>query len=124
MLVFRSFAIGLLAACFALLVMRPPIVRVVQQPVWLPPTLRFERPAPEVPVPTIIDAAPGISAAQLALTIRLAPGEHIAAIDDTRVAGEINAGLVLASRDLRSRQFIDFTVAGPRGDRRVLVLMH
>ena len=119
MLVFRSVSVGLLLACFAMLVARPPVeLRVTQaaQPA-------VERPEPP-PTATIIDVAPGITAMQLAGTIHLAAGEQIIAVDDIAVTGNVGAGLLLASRDLRSRQFIDFSVAGPQGERRVLALLH
>jgi hypothetical protein len=120
MFVFRSLSVGLLTACFALLVARPAVeLRVTQAP---PPTIAVPEPGP--PVPTIIDVAPGITAMQLAATLHLAPGEQIIAVDDVAVTSDVGAGLLLASRDLRSRQFIDFSVAGPEGERRVLALLH
>lgn len=122
MLVFRSVSVGLLFACFALLVVRPAVhVRVAHEAVQ-PATIAIPEPAPIVP--TIIDVAPGITAAQLATTIHLAPGEQIVAIDDIAVSGTLGAGMWLAARELRSRQFIDFTVDGPAGERRVLALLH
>ncbi len=124
MLVFRSFAVGLTAAFLALLVMRPAVVlRVVPAPLASEASHLVLEP-PREPTPTIIDVAPGVSAAQLASAIRLAPGEHIIAVDDMAVSGDVAAGLVLASRTLRSREFIDFTVVGPVGERRVLALLH
>ena len=122
MLVFRSFAIGLLAACFALLVMRPE-VRVTHVVPTQVPTIALSQHRTD-PAPTIVDVAPGISAAQLALAIRLAPGEQITSVDDVAVSGNVGAGLMLASRTLRSGEYIDFSVAGPRGERRVLALLH
>jgi hypothetical protein len=122
MLVFRSVSVGLLFACFALLVVRPAVqVRVAHEAVQ-PATITIPEPAPIVP--TIIDVAPGITAAQLATTIHLAPGEQIVAVDDIAVSGTLGAGMWLASRELRSRQFIDITVDGPAGERRVLALLH
>ncbi len=131
MLVFRSFAIGLSAACFALLVMRPTVeLRVAEAPplhahaaaLRYHPSPRTAEPI--VPVPTIIDAAPGITASQLAAAIRLEPGEQIVTVDEVAVDSDLDAGIVLASRDLRSRDFIDLGVTGPEGNRRVLVLLH
>ncbi|HEX5060158.1 MAG TPA: hypothetical protein VFV99_12395 [Kofleriaceae bacterium] len=121
MVVFRSFAIGLLAACFALLVMRPEVHVTHVVPAQVATLALSQR---QEPAPTIVDVAPGISAAQLALAIRLAPGEQITSIDDVAVSGNVGAGLVLASRSLRSGEYIDFSVAGPRGERRVLALLH
>lgn len=124
MLAFRSFAIGLTAACFALLVMRPAVVlRVVPVPLSTEASLVAHRPPP-IAAPTIIDVAPGVTATQLASAIRLLPGERIIAVDDAAVSGDVGAGLVLATRALRSGQFIDFTVVGSAGERRVLALLH
>ena len=122
MFVFRSLSVGLLLACFALLVSRPAIeLRVAHEAPQLA-TPSIADPAPVAP--TIIDVAPGITAAQLAMTIQLAPGEQITAVDDVAVAGNIGAGMLLASRTLRSGAFIDFSVDGPSGQRRVLALLH
>jgi hypothetical protein len=128
MLVFRSFAIGLSAACFALLVMGPTVE--IHECFTGPTQAQLARAAQgqlahAAPVlPTIIDAAPGITAAQLAMTIRLQPGEQIVSLDDVSVTSDLSAGILLASRDLRARQYIDVGVAGPSGERRVLVLLH
>ncbi len=122
MLVFRSVSVGLLFACFALLAARPAIELRVQHDTPQAPAIAIPAPAPAVP--TIIDVAPGVTAAQLAMAIQLAPGEQIMSVDDIAVSGTLGAGMLLASRDLRSRQFIDFTVDGPRGERRVLALLH
>ena len=126
MLVFRSFAIGLLAACVALLAMRPSVI-VVQPPaielaqVALPASME---PRPASAPPTIVDVAPGVSDDQLALAIRLAPGERIAFANDVAVPPNLPASYVFASRGPRSGQFYDLVVSGLAGDRRVLVLMH
>ena len=134
MLLFRSFAIGLSAACFALLVLRPAVVVQVtraappEQPLSLvvPPLPSFMAgPALSVAdIPTIVDVAPGMSAAQIAATVRLQPGEQITSVDDAPVTSSLGAGLLLANRGLAPHQFIDFGVSGPAGERRVLVLLH
>ncbi len=121
MVVFRSVTVGLLFACFALLLVRPSELVVVRETSQVP-TLAIADPPRNVP--TIIDVAPGVTAAQLAMTIQLAPGEQITAVDDIAVAGNMGAGLLLASRSLRSGAFIDFSVDGPQGERRVLALLH
>lgn len=121
MVVFRSITIGLLFACFALLLTRSTELLVVREASQTPLPARAE---PPPNLPTIIDVAPGVTAAQLALTIQLAPGEQITAVDDEAVAGTMGAGLVLASRALKSGEFIDFSVDGPQGERRVLALLH
>lgn len=117
MLVFRSLTIGLLSACFLLLITRP----IVEVRMTRGPRLHVSLPAHP---PTIIDVAPGVSGAQLASLIRLAPGEHVASIDDAAVNGDLGAGVVLAGLDLHGRQFIDLGVSGASGERRVLVLLH
>jgi hypothetical protein len=137
MFVFRSLSVGLLAACFALLVARPTVeLRVAHESASTYETAAhagvhdpaqratIALPAPEPPAPTIIDVAPGVTAMQLAATIHLRAGEQIVAVDDVAVTGDLGAGILLASRDLRSRQFIDVSVAGPEGERRVLALLH
>jgi hypothetical protein len=124
MLVFRSLAFGFLATFIAGIVLGP---RDFHPGSWPPraaePSHVFLEP-PREPAPAIIDVAPGVTTTQLASAIRLAPGEHISAVDDAAVSGDVEAGLVLATRELRSRQFIDFTVIGPAGERRVLALLH
>src|SRR5688500_12630427 len=118
MLVFRSLAIGLLAACFALLLTRPRLdVRYVLLPVADYAKLPSFHAGPAYEPPTIIDAAPGITHAQLAETIRLAPGEHIAAIDDVRASNDLSAGMILAARTMRSGEFIHVAVSAPAGER-------
>jgi hypothetical protein len=130
MLVFRSFAIGLSAACFALLVMGPTVeihecfTGPTQPEAQLARAAQGQLAHAAPVLPTIIDAAPGITAAQLAMTIRLQPGEQIVSLDDVSVTSDLSAGILLASRDLRARQYIDVGVAGPSGERRVLVLLH
>ncbi len=144
MLVFRSLAIGLSAACFALLVMRPTVeLRVTDTssaatvtPAYAPaarqlawssraePAPRKPRIASRAPRPTIIDVAPGITATQLAATLHLRSGERIVSVDDVAVADNVAAGVALASRDLGAQRFIDVGVAGPGGERRIIVLMH
>ena len=116
MLVFRSLTLGLLGACFMLLLTRPTEIRVVQQ--------SRQHVAPMPPTATIIDVAAGVTSAQLAALIRLAPGEHVASIDDAAIVNDVGAGVALASVALSSRRFIDVEVAGPAGTRRVLVLLH
>lgn len=119
MLVFRSLAIGLCAGCFALLVHSPTIeLRVIESP---PAALA---PAPPHPAPTIVDAAPGITSEQLALALRLEPGEQIVSVDDVFVGSTIGAGVALARRERHPGQYIDVGVTGPAGERRILVLLH
>jgi hypothetical protein len=123
MMLFRSFAVGLLGACLLLVLLRPP--RVVR-----PRRIEHDRElvaiAAAVPsrAPTIIDVAPGASASQIARLVRLAADERITAVDDRPVTGNLDAGTAIARPT--GRTFIDLTIAGPDPgmQRRVLVLVH
>ncbi|HUJ61729.1 MAG TPA: hypothetical protein VLX92_24665 [Kofleriaceae bacterium] len=112
MLVYRSLALGLAGACLLLLASRPIVtVRVVGAP-------RARRAEPVA----IIDVAPGLAPAQRAALVRLAPGEHVIAIDD-RPGDDLAAGAAIALRDARPG-FLDLQVASARGAHRLLVLFH
>lgn len=117
MLAFRSLAVGLLGACFLLLVSRPATqVRVERE---LVPVLQ----APP-PTATIIDVAPGLTAIEVARLVHLQGDEHVVAVDDRPVSGDLDAGSVIATIEPRSNRFVDLTVASATGARRILVLMH
>ncbi len=75
-------------------------------------------------MPTIVDVAPGLTHAQLAGVIVLEEDEQIAAIDDVPVTSTLDAGGRLAAVDLRTQRYIDFSITGPHGPRRMLVLLH
>jgi hypothetical protein len=154
MLLFRSLTLGLLGACFLLIATRPtfvvhrdcslqtPMVAATQRPpvrhlsgrtaafgVGADGAPLAALPAVEVSHPTalppsVVDVAPGVSASRLASLVRLDEGEHVTTIDDQAVSGDIDAGVRLATLDLRARRYIDLGVEGPRGTRRVLVLLH
>ncbi|HEY5928380.1 MAG TPA: hypothetical protein VIV11_42130 [Kofleriaceae bacterium] len=139
MLVYRllyAFAIGLVVGGALFLgSMHMPLPRIE---ITLPASIEQTRPVPTLalhdrrvaeawptnPAPTIIDVAPGITAVQLELALRLAADEQIVGIDGVAVTSQLGAGLLLASRDLRSREFLDLQVRGDAGERRVLVLLH
>src|SRR5689334_8077711 len=111
MLLFRSLALGLLGACLMLLAQHPEgEVRIVQ----LPPIVR---PAP--PPASIVDVAAGVTAGQLGALVHLAPGEHVVAVGERPVVGDLEAGALLAQLDARSGNFVDLTVAGATGPRRL-----
>jgi hypothetical protein len=129
MLVFRSLTLGLLGACVLLLARRPPV------------ELRQNDAVPAAPPPpiaaTIVDVAAGVSPELIPSLVRLRPGEHVTAIDDTAVGSDLEAGGLLP-RQARVRlstafgggtygghdAFLDLTVTGADGPRRVLVLLH
>jgi hypothetical protein len=108
-MLFRSLAVGLLAAFFVLLVAEPR-VSYVHVPVVDEPIAAAQAHAP----PTIVDVAPGVSLDQLPFVLELAPGERVSSVD--RLEG--------ARADRHRNQFVDLTVTGPAGERRVLVLLH
>jgi hypothetical protein len=85
-------------------------------------TAAAERSPGGVPV-NVIDVAPGVSPAQIAGLIALAPGEHLAAVNERAPASDLEAGALIASRARRG-EFLDLTVTRPAGERRVLVLLH
>ena len=120
MLLFRSIVVGLLGACCLLLAARPRCEIAVRSV----PALPTHAPTWESLRPTIVDVAPLVAPGELAKLVRLSPGEHVIAIDDARVAGDLEAGALLAKVDLAPKHYVDLTVAGPLGERRVLVLLH
>jgi hypothetical protein len=117
MLLFRSLALGLLGACFLLLAMRPATTHVVDHVDRV-----VYRAAP--PVATLVDVAMGVPAAQLGSLVHLEAGEHVIAIDDRPVTGDLDAGAVLAQLTSRPA-FVDLEIAGGHGgQRRVVLLLH
>src|ERR1700691_1923306 len=96
MLLFRSLAIGLLGACCLLLATRPPaqvrFVRDSGEPVIERERIVY-RAAPSA---TPIDVAAGVPATQLGGLVKLQRDEHVTAIDDRPVGGDLDAGAVLA----------------------------
>ncbi len=118
MLAFRSLAIGLLGACFLLLVTRPTQLRIERE------LVPVAQPAPHASA-TIIDVAHGVPAQQITQLVRLDPDEHVVAVDDHPVTGDLDAGALIASNDLSTKRYLDLTVGGGvSGERRVLVLLH
>jgi hypothetical protein len=115
----RLVSTGLCAACVVLLATFPPI--------------RIETPAPArattLPL-SIVDASAQVAPSGLAALVdlvrlvRLAPDEHIRAIDDRPLDGEVDADALLAERAVRAGEYIDLTVSNGTTERRVLVLVH
>jgi hypothetical protein len=73
---------------------------------------------------TVVDVARGVDAGTLASLVRLRAGERVVAIDDQKVANDFAAGAAISAHDLGSGKYLDLTVDGAAGARRVLVLMH
>ncbi len=113
MLLFRSLTTGLIAACFVLLAMARP--RVVALPT--------STASAATPV-SIVDVAGGVPTRDLAALIHLRPGEAVAAVGDRAVGSDLAAGAAIASLPARRGSYVDVTIAGSTGERRVLLLLH
>ena len=73
---------------------------------------------------TVVDVAHGVDAGSLATIVRLGADERVVAVDDKPVDNDLAAGAAIAEHPLDGGRYLDLTVGGPRGNRRVLVLMH
>jgi hypothetical protein len=89
------------------------------------------QPAPTYADVTVVDVARGVDAGTLASLVRLRADERVVAVDDQQVENDFAAGALIArrlpngaARDLASGKYLDLTVTGATGARRVLVLMH
>ena len=116
MLLFRSLALGLLGACFWMLATRPTVIIAAPEP--------SRADVVHEEAPTILDVSPAVTRDQLPALVHLRNGEHVVAIDDAPVASDLDAGRLLASIDRASQKFVELGVAGPRGSRRILMLLH
>ncbi len=76
------------------------------------------------PPASIVDIASGVAPSQLPALVRLAPGEHVIAVGDRPVSGDLEAGAVLADASPHAGGYLDLTVTGAVGPRRLLVLLH
>jgi hypothetical protein len=122
MFLYRSLTVGLLGACCFLL-MRRPMIGPLQISMPTPPSIAAAQPA-TTPL-RVIDVAKGAAPDQAAQLVKLAPDEHIASVDDIAVTDPINGLLLLMTSTSRGdRSFVDLTIAGDAGERRVLLLMH
>ena len=89
---------------------------------------RDAEPAPVVaatyqPV-TVVDVSHHVHPSDVSTHVRLRAGERVVAVGDRAVANDLSAGAAIAERTLARGTFIDLTVTGPEGSRRVLVLLH
>lgn len=73
---------------------------------------------------TIVDVAPGVSRDRIPSLIALAPGERVSAVGERAVGSDLEAGAAIAALAPATGRFVDLTVDGTRGTRRVLVLVH
>lgn len=119
---FRSLTVGLLGACLYTI-----LQLTAAAPVARGPAVAVADPAPPRPAPpsvTVVDVAHGVSPAQIVDLLHLGQNERVVAVDDLEVGSDLEAGAVIAGRGIRTREFVDLTIA--RGDttRRLLVLQH
>lgn len=73
---------------------------------------------------TVIDVARGVEIGMLSSLVQIGRDERVVAIDDQPVENDLAAGALLARKTLGANTYLDLTVDGPHGKRRVLVLMH
>jgi S1-C subfamily serine protease len=117
----RLLTIGLCATGVILLATFQPIRLEVVRPVVVSPEV-VPRAAP--PGVSIVDVAEQVGPAKLAELVYLKGGERVTAINDRPVADDQLAVEAISSLPLRAGQYIDLTVTGATGERRVLVLLH
>jgi hypothetical protein len=117
----RLLTFGLCAAGVILLATVQPVRLEVIPPE--PPEV-----APVVREPTpglrIVDVAEQVGPAKLAEIVYLKGGERVSAINDRPVADDQLAIEAISALPLRAGQYVDLTVTGATGERRVLVLLH
>jgi len=120
MLLFRSLALGLLAAAVTLLASRPSTVIVMPAPsAAAPPVVEHE---PTVPDITIVDFAHTLDPRELPSLVRLEQGERVVAVSDRSCDSLATSECVAAAA--RASDYVDVDVRGPRGGRRVVLLRH
>jgi len=73
---------------------------------------------------SVVDVAHGVDAGALGSLVRLRADERVVAVDDQPVANDLAAGALIAARGLGSGKYVDLTIGGATGRRRILVLMH
>lgn len=71
---------------------------------------------------TVVDVAHGVDA-NIGL-VRLREDERVSAVDDELVHDDAAANELISARSRSAGKYVDLTVTGTRGSRRVLVLMH
>ena len=119
MLLFRSLALGLIAACFFLQVDRGRVPdRTVDQRCVVEP---IAPPADVQQGTTIIDVAAAVDAHELPFLLHLRDDERVLQVDDRRIDNNLEAGMAIVEH--RNR-FVDLTVQSAEGSRRILMLLH
>ncbi len=139
---FRSFALGLLGACFVVIAMRPAVeIRVMPAQACAGRTaptsggavrsltgserhLVLQRTQPRALSATVIDAASAATPNDLVALLRLRADERIAAVDDQRSIDSKVAIAEIASAAGAKGRYVDLTIASPRAERRVVLMIH
>ncbi|HEY0482681.1 MAG TPA: hypothetical protein VGD37_34400 [Kofleriaceae bacterium] len=133
MILLRLLTTALCVTCVVLIATFPPMRIVVMPPAAAPPIARPSAALPAAAAAaacdrgaplSVIDVAEGIAPSQLAALIPLRPDEHVIAVNDRVVTGDLEAGAVIAARAPLRGGFVDLTVSSPSGERRVLILLH
>ena len=117
MLLSRTLQLGLVVFAVALL------VGTIVEKARLAEHHAHVAPAAYEPV-SVVDVARGVDVAALGSLVRLRADERVTAVDDQPVANDFAAGAALTQRALGPGKYVDLTVSGASGSRRVLVLMH
>ena len=73
---------------------------------------------------TVVDIARTVHPSDLSTHVRLRADERVVSVNDRPVANDLAAGAAIAEHSLAAGKFIDLTVSGADGSRRVLVLLH
>ncbi|HVK73281.1 MAG TPA: hypothetical protein VM734_08155 [Kofleriaceae bacterium] len=112
MMLYRGLVVGLLGAIAMLIASKPVVV-----------PAPAAAPSPELAAPrdTIVDALAGVGG--VTALLGLGAHERIVAIDD-RPCDACEDELEIRWRLAIAREYVDVTIATPRGPRRVLLLAH
>ena len=121
----RLLTTGLCATGVILLATFQPVRLEVVRPVVVSPEVQRVARAPgPTPGVRIVDVAEQVGPAKLAEIVYLKGGERVTAINDRPVDDDQLAIEAISSLALRAGQYVDLTVTGATGERRVLVLLH
>lgn len=123
MFMVRSFALGLLGACLVVIAMRPAVEVRVSMPAPARQHALAPRAQPRVPSATVIDAASVATPSDLVALLRLRGDEWIAAVDDQRTDPRAAIAEVASAAGAKGR-YVDLTIASPRAERRVVLMIH
>lgn len=117
LLLFRAATIGTIAACLYFM------MGIAHQGEPLREVQLAEPPSGPAAT-TIVDIAAAVPRDRIASMISLAPGERVIAVGERSVENDLEAGGAIAAQSPSPGEFLDLTVDGIAGPRRVLVLVH